>query len=79
MLCILDIYSHELIIGTQFIVVPVEDQLNGVDVARTFFVYTFGTISSSGEIIAPRVLAGFMAVSSFGNIIVMTYTAARGN
>ncbi|MCJ1460573.1 hypothetical protein MMC28_010955 [Mycoblastus sanguinarius] len=60
-----------------FIVVPVEEQLSGVDVAQTFFEYTFGTISSAGHNIAPRVLAGFMAVSSLGNIIVMTYTAAR--
>ena len=62
----------------QFIVVPVEVQLSGADVAQTFFNYTFGTISSRGNVIAPRVLAGFMAVSSLGNIIVMTYTAARG-
>lgn len=48
------------------------------DVARIFFVYTFGTISSSGDTMAPRVLSGFMAVSSLGNLIVMTYTAARG-
>lgn len=69
---------HILNGGTQFIVVPLEDQLNDVDVASTFFEYTFGTVSSTGNKVAPRVLAAFMAVSSLGNIIVMTYTAARG-
>ena len=62
----------------QFIVVPVKDQLEGDDVAQTFFKYTFGTISSTSARVAPRVFAGFMAISSLGNMIVMTYTAARG-
>ena len=57
---------------------PVADQLAGKDVAQTFFAYTFGSVSSAGTKMAPRVLSGFMAVSSLGNLIVMTYTAARG-
>ncbi|KAG8528529.1 uncharacterized protein KY384_007447 [Bacidia gigantensis] len=57
---------------------PKKKQAKGADVARLFFMYTFGTVSSTGDKMAPRVLAGFMAVSSLGNLIVMPYTAARG-
>lgn len=46
--------------------VPVEVQLEGRDVATTFFTLTFGSLSSAGDKIAPRILAGFMAISSLG-------------
>ena len=45
---------------------PVEIQLAGRDVATNFFALTFGSLSSAGDRIAPRVLAAFMAVSSLG-------------
>src|SRR5262245_4964073 len=53
------------------IVVSKEDQLGAIDVAQIFFRNTFGAQSG------PRALAAFMAISSLGNIIVMTFTAAR--
>ncbi|KAF2090393.1 amino acid transporter [Saccharata proteae CBS 121410] len=40
------------------------------DVALQFFQQTFGDV-------APRVFAAFLAISGLGNIIVMTFTAAR--
>ena len=49
-----------------------EDQINSDrDVSVQFFDNTLG------EEVGARVIAGFMAVSSLGNIIVMTYTAVR--
>ena len=48
------------------------------DIARIFFEKTFGTLSDGGNTTAVRVFHGFVAVSSLGNVIVMTYTAARG-
>jgi len=62
-----------------FIVVPVNDFKNGItdNVAHRFFELTLGTISSSWGPRAPQMLSGFMAICSLGNIIVMTYTAAR--
>jgi hypothetical protein len=60
------------------VVVPKADQLNPKNnVARSFFQLTFGAIS--GDDTQPqRILSAFMAISSFGNIVVMTFTAARG-
>ncbi|KFZ15936.1 hypothetical protein V502_05328 [Pseudogymnoascus sp. VKM F-4520 (FW-2644)] len=62
-----------------FAAVPVE-YFSAVDpstVAHRLFLFTLGTISPAWESRAPKLLSAFMAVSSLGNIIVMTYTAAR--
>ena len=59
------------------IVVPKEIQLESTDVAGQFFEMTLGTLHNNSDV-GPRVLSAFMAISSLGNIIVMTYTAARG-
>jgi amino acid transporter len=58
------------------IVVPKDDQLNG-NVALSFIQLTFGSLSGDDNQ-SQRILSAFMAVSSFGNIVVMTFTAARG-
>lgn len=56
----------------QFIVVDKNDpRLEGSDVSALFFQNTF----NGG--VASRVLNAFMAISGLGNIIVMTFTAAR--
>jgi len=60
------------------VVVPAIEQANPqANVALLFFQMTFGAISDDKKL-PGRVLAAFMAVSSFGNIVVMTFTAARG-
>ena len=59
------------------LVVPAEAQKAGKDVAVEFFKLTYGSLGTSGADNAPRLLYAFMAISSLGNIIVMTYTAAR--
>lgn len=59
------------------VVVPEEDQiLAGGNVALQFFERTFGNLSPDDNR-AQRILSAFLAISSFGNIIVMTFTAAR--
>ncbi|KXH52483.1 high-affinity methionine permease [Colletotrichum simmondsii] len=57
------------------VVVPKEDQINE-NVAQKFFELTFGTLGSASDTGA-RIFNAFLAISSLGNIIVMTYTAAR--
>ncbi|KAJ4347248.1 uncharacterized protein N0V89_011188 [Didymosphaeria variabile] len=57
------------------IVVPKAEQIAG-NVALAFFQRTLGSVSQD-ESQPRRILAAFMAVSSFGNIVVMTFTAAR--
>jgi hypothetical protein len=60
------------------IVVPKADQLDPTkNVALSFFQLTFGAISND-DAQPKRILSAFMAISSFGNIVVMTFTAARG-
>lgn len=60
------------------VVVPKSTQLLSTKtVAESFFELTFGTLSQN-EKYPQRILAAFMAISSFGNIVVMTFTAARG-
>jgi len=60
------------------VVVPKASQLDPKNnVALEFFRLTFGTLPN-GNTEPKRVLAAFMAISSFGNIVVMTFTAARG-
>ena len=59
------------------VVVPKTDQLNNPNVALLFFKYTLGAISTD-ETLPQRILDAFMAISSFGNIVVMTFTASRG-
>jgi len=58
------------------VVVPQAEQITK-NVALSFFQRTLGSVSED-ESQPGRVLAAFMAVSSFGNIVVMTFTAARG-
>ncbi|KAK3366786.1 amino acid permease-domain-containing protein [Lasiosphaeria ovina] len=55
------------------VVVPAFEQSHDV-VALLFFRKTFGF---AGEYTADRIFNAFLALSSFGNVIVMTYTAAR--
>jgi len=59
------------------IVVPAQDQATGGNVAEQFIRLTLGRVSSYGDQHAAQILNAFMALSSFGNIIVSTYTAAR--
>lgn len=73
-----------LVNAAYFIVVPTSDfAASGLDtaisgnVAHRLFVLTLGSLSPAWEARAPQMLSAFMAVSSLGNIIVMTYTAAR--
>jgi hypothetical protein len=59
------------------IVVPKEVQLTSSNVAREFFAATLGQVNPATT--SPgRILSAFMAISSFGNIMVMTFVAARG-
>jgi amino acid transporter len=63
-----------------FVVVPVRDFNETAitsNVAHEFFDLTLGSLSSPWAPKASRILSAFMAISSLGNIIVMTYTAAR--
>jgi amino acid transporter len=57
------------------VVVRQEDQIQHGNVAQQFFQSTFGRLSAENT--AERVFYAFLAISSFGNIVVMTYTAAR--
>ncbi|KAF9869677.1 high affinity methionine permease [Colletotrichum karsti] len=57
------------------VVVPAEAQKNE-NVAQQFFELTFGKLGADSQIGA-RIFNAFLAISSMGNIIVMTYTAAR--
>jgi hypothetical protein len=67
-----------MLTSVKMVVVPKESQLNpSNNVALLFFQMTFGTLSKD-EKLPERVLSAFMAISSFGNIVVMTFTAARG-
>ncbi|CAG9978291.1 unnamed protein product [Clonostachys byssicola] len=61
------------------VVVPKEDQLTAPGgVAERFFELTLGNLGTSeNQIVGKRIFNAFLAVSSLGNIIVMTYTAAR--
>ena len=53
--------------------VSVDQRLEkSLDMATLFFSEVFGTDA------APRVMAGILAFSIFGNIVVMTFTASRG-
>lgn len=58
------------------VVVPRDSLIHGEGgIAQQFFELSLGAISSNNE--SKRVFNAFLAVSSVGNIIVMTYTAAR--
>ncbi|OHF04643.1 high-affinity methionine permease [Colletotrichum orchidophilum] len=57
------------------VVVPRSVQMDE-NVAQKFFELTFGTLGSASNTGA-RIFNAFLAISSLGNIIVMTYTAAR--
>ncbi|KAH8747142.1 high affinity methionine permease [Hyaloscypha finlandica] len=59
------------------VVVPKESQLDpSNNVALSFFQLTYGTLSKD-HYLPQRILSAFMAISSLGNIVVMTFTAAR--
>jgi amino acid transporter len=59
------------------IVVPKSDQMNpSLNVAQQFFHLTFGKIAGN-RVDPQRILSAFIAISSFGNIVVMTFAAAR--
>ncbi|KAJ3530914.1 hypothetical protein NM208_g9108 [Fusarium decemcellulare] len=58
------------------VVVPQEKLLSGVDVSQAFFELTLGKVSEN-DTTGVRIFNAFLAISSMGNIIVMTYTAAR--
>ncbi len=58
------------------VVVPKQLQIEGASVAQTFFQLTYGALSPEDNT-GTRVFSAFLAISSLGNIIVMTYTAAR--
>jgi amino acid transporter len=45
--------------------------------AQKFFMLTLGSASPGNDRLPRRVFDAFLAISSFGNIVVMTYTAAR--
>jgi hypothetical protein len=57
------------------VVVPKEEQIS-LNVAQRFFELTFGSLSANNNT-GQRIFNAFLAISSMGNIIVMTYTAAR--
>lgn len=58
------------------VVVPAEEQINYPGgVAQRFFELTLGSVSEDRT--GYRIFNAFLAISSLGNIIVMTYTAAR--
>jgi amino acid transporter len=60
----------------QMVVVPKELQLRGPGgVAQQFFELSLGKTANSDT--GKRIFNGLLAISSLGNIIVMTYTAAR--
>ena len=62
----------------QMVVVPKVAQVDRKkNVALEFFLLTFGTVAN-GSAEPKRVLSAFMAISSFGNMVVMTFVAARG-
>ena len=62
---------------SKMIVVPVAVQLKGSNVALEFFTATLGQVNPENT--SPtRILSAFMAISSFGNIMVMTFVASRG-
>lgn len=60
------------------VVVPQADQISTTSssTAEIFFDKTFGALNQSDET-GKRIFNAFLAISSLGNIIVMTYTAAR--
>lgn len=58
------------------VVVPKDDQINYPGgVAQRFFELTLGRVSDDKT--GTRIFNAFLAIASMGNIIVMTYTAAR--
>jgi amino acid transporter len=70
------IVLYMLVNVAYMIVVPKEEQLVATNVAREFFIRTLGSVDST-DTTPQRVLYAFMAISSFGNIMVMTFIAAR--
>lgn len=62
--------------SAQMVVVPKEAQINGEGgVAQQFFEMSLGRLTANNT--GKRIFNAFLAISSMGNIIVMTYTASR--
>jgi amino acid transporter len=76
---ILAFILYMLINTAYFCVVPKEAYLstptNTIGIASTFLHYLFDT--TMGPHTATRVMAGLICISIFGNVVVMTFTAAR--
>ncbi len=60
----------------QMVVVPYDQQRTS-SVAQQFFDMTFGARGGDAAVSGKRAFNAFLAISSLGNIIVMTFTAAR--
>ncbi|KIX08129.1 uncharacterized protein Z518_02785 [Rhinocladiella mackenziei CBS 650.93] len=58
------------------VVVPKSVQISGTSVSQSFFQLTYGALAP-GDNTGARIFSAFLAICSLGNIIVMTYTAAR--
>jgi hypothetical protein len=59
------------------IVVPAQTQASD-SVPEQFIRLTLGRVSSYGDQNATQIINALMAISSFGNIVVFTYTSTRG-
>lgn len=62
----------------QMTVVPREEQFAGRDIGQRFFEISMNSVAGTSPDRAHRVFSGLKAVSALGNIIVVTFTAARG-
>jgi len=62
----------------QMTVVPREEQFAGTDIGQRFFEIAMNSVAGASPDRAHRVFSGLKAVSALGNIIVVTFTAARG-
>lgn len=61
------------LINMKLCAVSVDQRLDRkLDMATLFFSEVFGNE------VAPRVMSGIIALSIFGNLVVMTFTASRG-
>jgi hypothetical protein len=59
-------------------VVPKHEQIAGADIGRRFFQISMAAIAGTSSRQADRAFAALKAISSLGNIIVVTFTASRG-
>jgi hypothetical protein len=61
----------------QAAIIPKEELFSGIDVGARFFQLTIGNVIKNDNHTL-RFYSGLKAVSAIGNIIVVTFTAARG-